>query len=402
MRGDAAAALFVGAEEFAAEGVATVLESAAALGVDAVAVALAYHAARDVTPHAPHRVTWRRDGIHFAPADGAFGTLVPPRASDDAALVPAVIAGARQYGLEALGWAVFLHNEALGSRHPDITHVNCFGGRATLGELCPAHPAVRAYCVELAVAVAATGARAVLAESLHFAPFGHGYHHERSFVELGELAEFALALCFCAHCVARASVAGVDVDEARASARRLVDAGADEPYPLTPQALRERGGEALAAVAAARVATVTSLVAEVAAALAAEGTRLCFLDITGAYQGYADGLPGPASGLDDAWRYGIDPAELSRHADYGILAYARDPRRVADETTRYRAALAPSSALRVLLRPGAPDCDSVANLAAKVGGARGAGAASIDFYHYGLTPLPVLDRIPRALEAAAS
>lgn len=395
-------ALFIGMEEFVAEGIDPVLSHAAALGVDALAIALAYHAARDVTPHSPQRVTWRRDGIHFAAGQDAFGTLVPPRASSDETLAAAVIERARSYGLEPLGWAVFLHNEALGSAHPEVTQVNCFGGQATLGELCPANPDVRAYCVELAVAAAATGVRQVLAESLHFAPFAHGYHHERSFVALDALAEFALSLCFCAHCTAHAAAQGVDVTRARSQACRIADAFPTGGRSVTPETVRVHGGTDLAAYVDARTDTVTSLVADVAAALGRSGARLCFLDLTGAYQGYADGLPEDTSGVDDAWQHGIDPPSLSRHADYGILAYARDAQRVTGEARRYRDVLDPSSRLRILLRPGAPDCADDENLTAKVRGARAAGVASVDFYHYGLLPMMALERVPRALKAAAT
>jgi hypothetical protein len=44
-----------------------------------------------------------------------------------------------------------------------------------------------------------------------------------------------------------------------------------------------------------------------------------------------------------------------------------------------------------------PDCDSPANLAAKLRLARAQGLERIDLYHYGLAPLSALDRIREAL-----
>ncbi|UUU30578.1 hypothetical protein JIX56_12050 [Streptomyces sp. CA-210063] len=50
-------------------------------------------------------------------------------------------------------------------------------------------------------------------------------------------------------------------------------------------------------------------------------------------------------------------------------------------------------------RPGVADTDSAEHLTAKtVAGTGRGGADAVDFYHYGLAPLPVLDRIPAALK----
>ena len=49
------------------------------------------------------------------------------------------------------------------------------------------------------------------------------------------------------------------------------------------------------------------------------------------------------------------------------------------------------------MRPFGPDCDGADDLRAKVALAREAGCRRLDFYHYGLMPLPVLDRIAAAL-----
>ncbi|WP_200303465.1 hypothetical protein [Streptomyces adelaidensis] len=388
-------------EDLRAEGTGDVLDRVlGTYGCDTLTVAAAYHRARDVTPHGPARVTLRRDGTHVVPPADLF---------DGLRLVPPVQPGAEEEPLRELrrrtaergaalhGWTVFLHNTTLGLAHPDVTQLNCFGDRAAPADLCPAHPDVRAYAVALARSVARTGVDAVVAESLHYATFGHGYHHERSFVRLGPLEEFLLGLCFCPHCVRHAEAAseGVDPGAARAEAARAVGRVLDGADPA-PWELPEP----VAAYARARVDTVTSLVATVADAVAAEGPRLVFLDLTGAVKGYADGRPTGAPAVDEAWRIGVDAAAISAVVPgYAVLAYARDPERVAADLAAYRAALRKGCALRAVLRPGVPDTDSAEHLAAKVAAATGPGGAdAVDFYHYGLVPFPVLDRIPAALK----
>ncbi|MFJ9896788.1 hypothetical protein ACIQPR_26005 [Streptomyces sp. NPDC091280] len=396
-------ALYTFVEDLRAEGVGPVLDRVlGTYGCDTVTVAAAYHRARDVTPHGPARVTLRQDGVHFTPPADLF---------DGARLIPPVQPGAAREPLRELrrateergaalhGWTVFLHNTTLGLAHPDVTQENCFGDRAAPADLCPAHPDVRAYAVSLARSVARLGVDAVVAESLHYGTFGHGYHHERSFVTLGPLEEFLLGLCFCPHCARHAEAQGVDAAKARAvaveSAGRVLDGAAPVPGPLG--SLDDLPGP-VAAYARARRSTVTSLAAAVSDAVADEGSDLVFLDLTGAVKGYADGLPTGAPAAEDAWWTGVDPAAVGAVVPgYAVLAYARDPARVATDTAAYRAVLPDTCALRTVLRPGAPDTESAEALAAKTAAARTAGAEAVDFYHYGLVPFPVLERVPTAL-----
>ncbi|HWC78754.1 MAG TPA: hypothetical protein VG756_02205 [Pseudonocardiaceae bacterium] len=376
------------------------LDRIAGYGCDSIAVAAAYHRARDVTPHGPTRVTVRHDGVYFPLPASEFGRLVPAVAGDGA--LTGIYAAARERGLAVSGWTVFLHNTTLGLLHPDVTQRNCFGERAAPADLCPAHPDVRAYVVALARAVADTGVDAVLAESLNFGFFSHGYHHERSFVDLGAIPDFLLGLCFCEFCRAEAEQAGVDAEAAARQARVVVDAvlngGPPPAAELTRANLAELAGAELLAFVDHRPDTVTGLVREVADALRDKDCALCIIDGTGALKGYGDGLPTGVPAARDTWRIGVDPAAIGALVkDYVVLAYARKEQRITEDIAAYRELLGPDRRLRAVLRPGEPDTDDAAHLAAKVSAVRKAGADSVDFYNYGMCPLPVLDRITHAL-----
>ncbi|RKS79516.1 hypothetical protein BZB76_0987 [Actinomadura pelletieri DSM 43383] len=356
-------------------------------GVSALTVGAAYHRARDVTPHGRTRVTLRHDGIHFPPGDLFDGLRLRPPVQRDADQEPlkALRRQTRELGVPLHGWGVFLHNTTLGLAFPDVTQENCFGDRAAPADLCPSNPDVRAYAVALGRAIARQGVDSVVSESLHFGMFGHGYHHERAFVELGPAAEFALGLCFCSHCQSRLPGA----ETARAAASRLAASVLDGGPPATelPTVLED--------YARSRTPIVTSLAADVAEAVAAEGSSLTFLDLTGAVKGYADGRPTGGPAADSAWQIGVDPAAVSDVVpSYAILCYAYDEDRVAEDVTAYRTALGPDTTLSAVLRPGLPDTTSTDHLAAKVTAARKAGANTVDYYSYGLVPLPVLSRIP--------
>jgi hypothetical protein len=400
--------LYAHPEDLRGEGIERVADRALGYACDGLTIAAAYHRARDVTPHGRSRVTLRRDGVDFPLPAGLWDglRLVPPsQGGSNDGLFAELRRVTTQRGVRLHGWTVFLHNTTLGLTHPDVTQENCFGDRAAPADLCPSHPDVRAYATALARSVARLGVDTVFAESLHFGFFGHGYHHERCFVELGPVEEFLLGLCFCAYCRARAADAGVDAQAARVAAARIaggvLDGGAPLPGELSPAGLAECAGEALSRYVGTRTGTVTTLVASVARAVAEEGSRLVFLDPAGAIKGYADGLPTGGLAREAAWQTGVDPAAIGPVADgYAILGYARDPARLSADVAAYRSALGESGRLRVTLRPGLPDTPSAANLAEKL--RLVATADAVDFYSYGLFPLPVLDRIPEALSLLRS
>jgi hypothetical protein len=397
--------LYVYVEDVRGEGLEAVLDRVIGYGVAGVTVAAAYHRARDVTPHGRPRVTIRRDGAHFAPPEDLFGDLrlVPP-VQDGAEEEPlaALRVATAERGLALHGWTVFLQNTTLGLAHPDVTVRNCFGDRGSPTDLCPSHPDVRLYAVALGRAVARLGVDSVVAEGLHFGTFGPGYHNERSFVPLGPMDLFLLGLCFCDFCMRRAADLGVKAEVAREECSRIVGGVLDGDPPaqgeVTRAALTAYAGPEVVAYARARSEVVTSLVSKISTAVTDEGSKLVYLDATGAYKGYTDGLPSAGLAAHDAWQLGVDLVALGDLVpSLGVLAYARDAARVADDVSAYRRSTGKDKELRVVLRPGLPDTDSADRLAAKVRAVRAAGADAVDFYAYGLMPYPILDRIPGAL-----
>ncbi len=397
-------ALFCSAVDVADAGPAAVLDDALGrAGVDGLAVAASYHAARDLLPHARGpRLRAFPAGLWIARDAAVWDRcpVQPDRAGD--ALTEAAVAelveqaGAR--GATVDGWAVFMHVDR--AEPGPGTHVTAFGDPLP-EQLCPSRPAARAYAVALARAILRAGMGEVLAESLHHHGLEHGVHHERYLLEPGSVGRFLLGLCLCDDCVAGASAAGADGPALRAGIRSLLQGMLDRGEPLTgelesrAQAAALLGGE-LGALLDAREAAVTSLVAEVAAACREEGGALTLLDSSGAAKGYADGRPTGDPAVGFGWRFGIDVAALAPHCTVEAIAYARDPERVALDLSAYRAAVGDGE-LAAIVRPFGPDCDGADDLRAKVALAREAGCRRLDFYHYGLMPLPVLDRIAAAL-----
>lgn len=393
-----ASALYLFASDIQDEGVERVVDGASRLGSSTLALALAYHQARDLMPHAgtKPRLRYRRDGVFFDPDPDRWSrSRVQPLVQEEGLRAAAAQLLDRSGEASVEAWTVFLHNTGLGERHPELASVTCFGDRL-LSNLCPANPDVADYSVALADDVSARGLD-VIAEALSGQTFAHGHHHERSFTPIGAGDEALLALCFCEHCAGAAQ--DVDVEALAARSRERVQrafAGA-APLPATREALVGVLGDDLLEYLRAQQSAVSSLAGRVRERVRANGQRLSFMDLTGAVLGYGDGTPEGSPAAEQAWRIRIDPAAAALSADsYSILGYVADPGRLATDVASYRSVIG-DTRLRVILRPGHPDATSADHLRLKVHAAFAAGADQVDFYNYGMYDEAVLSRIPFAL-----
>jgi len=391
-------------EDFMHEGPSVVAANIAhRAGATGVSIAAAYHDARDVFPHDPlHRVRFAEAGtVLFHPDPELYrGLRVQPRLAQvarDRDAFRDCCAAARDEGLDVTAWTVFLHTDR-GAELAELAPENAFGDRY-LTDLCPARPEVHDFAVALATDVAGTGASVVDAESLHHAPFRHGYHHERNFVPIGEAAAFLLSLCFCAACAQLAEERGVDAARVRAEVRHQLDAwmaGAAEP-PLRRAAIGELAGGELAGYLAARADAVTALVADVSDAVQERGARLNFCDLSGALKGYTDGAATGETAAETSWTLGVDlPRIAATGARIGALGYAADAERLRADLDDY-ARLLPGRSWALTLRPMLPDTPSAAALRQKVQVAAEFPVEELSFYHYGMAPLEALDWIRTAL-----
>ncbi|WP_371498110.1 family 10 glycosylhydrolase [Kitasatospora sp. NBC_00374] len=358
-------------------------------GVGGVTLASVYHEARDVFPHNPRRVVRYLEpgAAYFRPDPARWAgrrlAPVPSTAIGDRDPFAEAAEQAHRRGLRLHAWTVFCHNDRLGFQHPDCAPANAFGDRHRT-ELCPANPEVREYATTLVEELARYGVDAIRAESLHFHGLRHGYHHERYFEDLGPTAEALLGICFCTHCRAAATAAGVPADEVRDAVREEIRARlTDERRAAEPAALDTLADGAVAAYLDAATRTVTSLAAEVAEAADRHGMRLTFMD--GA---------GPGKG----WLSGIDlPALAGTAHQIETLGYARTPEAVREKVAAFALHGVRPQEMAVILRPMSSDCDGPDNLAAKIEILRALGVPEVEFYHYGLMRLSSMDRIGAAL-----
>jgi hypothetical protein len=377
-------------------------------GIDGVTLAAVYHHGRDIFPHNPVRKVRFLEGgrAFFRPDPSRYeATAVRPVPSALAVEwdpLAALRAATAIRGMSLHAWTVFNHNTLLGTLHPDAAIVNVYDD-PQVTYLCPANPQVVEYCCALAGDIARYEVESVLAESMHYHPLEHGYHHERYLIDVGPIDRLLLGLCFCRYCRLAAAEHGVDADELAESIRARLDAffasaAAYDPAQDSIDQVAQLWDGSLAAFLTARQTSVARLAAEVKDRLSGTGVRLAFMDAAGAMKGYADGAPTGGPSPEVSWKIGIDPALVAPHCDeFLAVGYAADPQRITLDLAAYQTLLAGKADLRVALRPMPPDCHDAANLASKLQSARASGAVTVDFYHYGFARLETLDLIRTAM-----
>ncbi|MFI8004242.1 hypothetical protein [Streptomyces sp. NPDC086010] len=202
----------------------------AALGIEQVTLASAYHSTRALTPRHPGRriVTAEHAAVLYPPdaARWAGRALRPyPQAwvPGEAPYAEAAEALA-DAGLRVHSWVVLAHNSRLGAEHPGTSVVNAYGDRYPWAP-CIARPAVRDYLVELAAEAAVRpGTSGTELESCGWYGFAHLHAHDKTAgVGLGDAAQYLMSLCFCPDCRTGYGSAGADADELRAAVRRAME-----------------------------------------------------------------------------------------------------------------------------------------------------------------------------------
>jgi hypothetical protein len=390
--------LFVFGIDLVDGGIDAVLDEFVEHGIGGVALAVAYHNARDVLPHNPVRKLYYHEGgtVFFEPDQSLYGTI-EPRANglvgQHGDLLERLCEAAQRRSMSVTAWTVFLHNSRLSMTHPQHAPRNAFGDRL-LTDLCPADPAVQEYATSLTRDISRYPVTRVMAEALHFKTLEHGYHHERYFLDLGPTARFLLGLCFCSSCVAAADDRGVAAETVRRSVveylRPIFETGSGGHEPLDVTAVGAMSGGEMAGYLSARAGSVSQLVDQVAQAARETGMSFTFSAHGGSAKG---GSARSTDHPDDAWVLGVDLARAADASDsFEILGYVEEPADLELLIDGYTQRIG-SVPFNVALRPMWPDTTSAESLVSKARTARLKGAAGLDFYHYGLMPKLSLDWI---------
>lgn len=226
------------------------------LGVDAVALAAAYHSVRAATPlHPAHRVVDAPHAAMYVPFDEAAWRdrvlqPVAPDWLDGRDPFGAAAQALRRVGLPVYAWIVLTHASRLGTQHPQFAVRNACGD-VYRHALCPAHDAVVDYCVGLVHEIVRLGQPdGVVLEAAGPMGFVHGGHHEKTDgADFNAAQKQLLSLCFCAACMSRYAQAGIDAEALRLLVLAGIDGGAGSIEAALGEPLATRLAQVRAALA---------------------------------------------------------------------------------------------------------------------------------------------------------
>lgn len=385
-------AIYAYAWDLAEEGVGNAVGQFRDLGLDTVTLAGTYHAGKFLRPHGKTgKVYFPEDGTAYFNADPSrYGTIKP--IANSMLAERDVLRELTGSGIATNVWLVLLHNSQLGLRHREATVQNAFGDRYVYS-LCASNPDARAYAIGLARDVTENyPVDGLSLESPGFAPYAHGYHHEFALMRQNRWFDNLMGLCFCEHCLAGAEARGVEAR--RLKARVAEDLAAYLASDIDfPDDMAEafwladvQADGALRLYLDYRASAVTSLVAEIRAAVRANATVAV--------------IPSVARPTGGAWYEGSDLAALA-HAT-GIIEvcfYEPSAMRVKSDLFDIRRRTG-TATLRAILRPSHPDLASKDEFLAAVAALRAGGVDELAFYNWGALRQANIAWIGEALKEA--
>ncbi|MFJ6753204.1 hypothetical protein ACIQNI_34290 [Streptomyces sp. NPDC091266] len=377
----------------------------AALGVQQVTLASAYHSTRALTPRHPrHRIVTARHAAVLYPPDAArwAGRDLRPYTQDWMAAEDPFDEAARALadaGLEVHTWVVLAHNSRLGADHPSSVVRNAYGDPYPWAP-CIARPEVRAYLVDLAAEAAVRpGARGTELESCGWYGMAHLHGHDKTGgVPLSGATQYLMSLCFCTVCAAGYAGLGLPAEELRAAVRgalRPLWAGGGAPHGAPGRAgewdtIEALLGEERAGVVRAwrdRAAATLRRAAVSAVREAAAGEFRVLL--------HAD----PAAHRCGA-NVGVDPADVFAHTDGVVVPCTGDDAARADALgpfAAHRGTGTVAANLTVVSGMGG----SPGTLAGDAAHAASLGAGELRLYHAGLAGEGDLTAVREALRGLA-
>ncbi len=356
---------------------ASVVDLVRDAGLNTITFAAAYHAGKFLRPQGRGgKVYFPEDGtVYFAADRARYGVLQPQpsRLTQETDILRALCDGG---AVAVNAWLVLLHNTRLGMAHPEATVRNAFGD-SYVYSLCPTNPDVRAYAVALCRDITeAYPVRGLSLETPGFLPFQHGYHHEFALLRQNAWFDALMGLCFCDHCLAGATRAGIDAASLRTRVRRDIESYLAQQFDLPDDmaAALWLGDTVvdpdIAAFLRWRCDVVTALVREIREAVRDDATVAV--------------IPSVARPTGGAWYEGSDLKALAAAA--GIIEacfYEPAVTRIEADLWDVRRRLAGAGTLRGVLRPGWPDLADRQQVVGAVAALHAAGVDDIAFYNYG-------------------
>jgi hypothetical protein len=385
-------AIYASAWDLVDEGLDQVLEHIRACGANTVTLAATQPAGARSRPHPPAGPADAT--VYFRARPERYGHIKPqvhPMVSDCDALAELQRAAP---DLGRVAWVASYLDSPADVPQADYLSRNAFGEPSSR-RLCPAHPAVRDYVVNLCSDLArGYDLAAVVLEAPGWLPCDQGYHPELRAAPLDRWARTLLSFCFADTTRHAARAAGIDADRLQAQVLELLERYRAADVVPTGMAAAWWFADVVSAPEWGgfldwRCRQVADLVTDVKAALPA-GTVLAVIpaapdrDTAGRLEGMDIGMLAAAADALEFPVYGADAEEA--------YIKAQDVRRRAGD----------AAPLRCILRPPLRDDADAAAIRDTVLELRRIGLAGIAFYDYDHIRGAGLAPVKAALDALES
>jgi hypothetical protein len=365
-------------------------------GLTGINLALNYHASRDFTLGSAPALRYLEDGAHYYQPDLSkypIGALTPSPKDvfQDNSALEAIQSAGRSANFEINAWAVYFHNSAAGKQNPEAVQINGLGQKL-LASLCPSNPSAQGYAIGLTKDLLSRGIKSIAAESIHFHGLIHGEHHERYFIELSEISQYLLGFCLCIYCQSAAEATGADAKHLAAEISKvlnnlIVEGDIWLDRELSIDNLVSIFGIDIKKWISSQGQTLNNLHTELSELARSAGSTLRWVD--------QSPLIG---GLDQSWRIGINPTELSQVVDVTEpLLYRQSTNEIISLAQSYLSTVKSAEKITGILRPTYPDNSSQSELAERVQTLKNIGISNIDFYLFDVWRERDLNWIKQAL-----
>lgn len=338
--------------------------------IQSVALAGVYHQARILLPHNPvRRLMVHASSCCYFPFDKSHYGLLVPRKPDSCydGLWDRILNAFSKRGIRVTSWSVLMHSSYQCKQHPHLAITNVYGDRSP-SSLCPSRAEVQDYICALARDLKASGVSQMDAESLDYAGFLHGDHHEMQAYADTAFLDRLLGLCFCEACQSRARSRGIDVATLQKQVRAAADAFlALRPIPAIDSAL-------LDAYDIMRCDTIADLAKRMVAESSIVIRPILWM----------------ASDASPA-RSGVDLFRIP--SDKAVICYPSSPDSTSDFVRRAKALIPDHVEITGGVRLMNPQTLHPSQVSAYEAAYTQSGIEHTIYYNYGMTPLPILDAL---------
>ncbi|TAH73797.1 MAG: hypothetical protein EWM47_02370 [Anaerolineaceae bacterium] len=353
------------------------------MNIDYISIAVMYHAAKVLLPHNPkHRMYINEGGTSYFNIDQEnYEKLIPKRDTlldtYNGELLKDIITHFHAAGIRVCAWTVMFHNDYLAKKHQDCSLMNCFA-ESSPTNLCPSNPFVYSYGLNVIRDISRLGVDEIHLESVDYAGFIHGDHHEMQAYEDTASLDCLLGMCFCPHCRENAIRKKIDVNRLLELIKKEIEAFFNFGGQIKEHSEYE---QLLSSYLELRQNRIMSFYRDVKEMLKAQNLNIAVKPLLW------------LAGNSNPLLYGVDIGKLEPYTDGVIASYPDSVDGVKEFVTKVQYMVSKKCKITGGVRLMAPHTIKISQVKQYVDAYKNSKIDDIIFYNYGMTPWVFLEQL---------